>query len=68
MAQVRLVSMSGDERRRIARVVAIIAGITWLALFLLWFSNRSLDLTYARWAALLVLAVSWLYSSSKPAK
>jgi len=60
--------MSAEELMRYARFVAIAAGIAWLVLFVLSFSNRSMNLTYARWAALIVLGISWGYAGTKPAK
>ena len=57
-----------EDIRRTARLVAVAAGVAWLTLFILSFSNRSMGMTYARWAALIVLGIAWGYASTKPAK
>ena len=58
--------MELDETRRYARYIAIVAGVIWLALFIVGFSNRAPAIMYARWAALIILGIAWSYSSSKP--
>lgn len=58
--------MDIEEKRRYARIIAIVAGIVWLALFVVSFSERSTTLTFARWGALIVLGISWTYANAKP--
>ena len=64
MAETGIILMPAEERRKLARYVAIAAGVAWLGLFFLGFSNRSPAITYSRWAALIVLFIAWSYSSS----
>ena len=57
--------MQADEKRKLARIIAIAAAVAWLGLFFLGFSNRSSAIKYSRWAAVIVLFLAWSYSSSK---